>query len=343
MNHQKRNGLLVAGVAGAAALAALFLNCDRRGDAPVMAQETGAGRQQHWDELKKKNEEAIWIADEWARPANLGPPVNTAGWEDSPMLSRDGRTLTFCYFRIDPLSLLLEKKERVPGPLRPGWPTREPFKSRSALIYISHLIDGEWTSPAPIDEPVNSPTGAMGGQWLSADQLRIYFNSDGGGRKKGVYFSRRKDAASPWSTPQLLSINSAYLEESPHLSADETQMYFESTRPGGQGKKDIWLSAFSSGQWQQPVNLGPTVNTMENEEHPFISADGQTLLFMRNQEIYRSRRQTNTWGKPEVIVRGGVGEPSLSDSGDLCFVEVYVSDQKEYDCDILIAKRKGQK
>jgi outer membrane protein OmpA-like peptidoglycan-associated protein len=68
-----------------------------------------------------------------------------------------------------------------------------------------------------------------------------------------------------------------------HPSIDTTGqvMYFASDMPGGYGGTDIYYSVFSQGFWGTPVNLGPKVNTSENEMFPFISYDG-TLYFSSN-------------------------------------------------------------
>ncbi|WP_339737267.1 OmpA family protein [uncultured Sunxiuqinia sp.] len=68
-----------------------------------------------------------------------------------------------------------------------------------------------------------------------------------------------------------------------HPSIDTTGqvMYFASDMPGGYGGTDIYYAVFNQGFWSNPVNLGPKVNTAENELFPFISYDG-TLYFSSN-------------------------------------------------------------
>lgn len=67
----------------------------------------------------------------------------------------------------------------------------------------------------------------------------------------------------------------------PCLSADGRTLYFTSDRPGGYGRWDLWAAERSApdGDWGEPVNLGPEVNTAAAEVMPTISADGLTLLF----------------------------------------------------------------
>ena len=337
------------------ALATLFLNSLPGCESPEKYQNLPEGKsytppgqtskeiEMKWAEIKK-SDNTIWISEEWEKPVNLGSPVNTLGWEDSASISPDGNVLSFTYMRLDPLAYIhFGKRVRVHGPPRLGWPKTEPFDSFGADIYIVKKVNGVWQEPQPVGPPVNLPETADGDQWLSVDENRIYFNSAEGNRAKGIYFAERKNNNSPWHTLKYLNkhINSGREDENPYLSADERFLYFESARPGGMGGKDLYVSEEVNGEWQTPKNLGPKINTKEDEVQPFISLDGKILLFSRNQMIYRSRKMPDSsWSTPEVIVRGHVGEPTLTESGDLYFVHVYIQENKEFDCDIMMAKAK---
>ncbi|MHC4557059.1 MAG: carbohydrate binding domain-containing protein [Planctomycetota bacterium] len=92
-------------------------------------------------------------------------------------------------------------------------------------------------------------------------------------------------------------VNSSAGDSSPTISADGLELYFGSSRPGGSGGGDIWVStrATTDDDWGQPVNLGPIVNGPASEGAPSISADGLELYF-------------SDWGDPRP---GGVGETDL--------------------------------
>ncbi|MCB0712208.1 MAG: PD40 domain-containing protein [Ignavibacteriae bacterium] len=81
------------------------------------------------------------------------------------------------------------------------------------------------------------------------------------------------------------SVNSKEWDSHPSLTADGSTLYFASDRNGGYGGTDIWV-AKKIGQtqdgfpiWGNPENLGPVINTDEDERSPFISGDGSTLFF----------------------------------------------------------------
>ena len=108
-----------------------------------------------------------------------------------------------------------------------------------------------------------------------------------------------------WSAPINLGpvVNSTYTEAGTYISRDGLSLYFGSGRPGGMGATgtfDIWVSHRESpdSAWGPPVNVGPMVNTANNEQTPMLSIDGHRLYFARDgsggygsQDLYVSRRQ----------------------------------------------------
>lgn len=64
----------------------------------------------------------------------------------------------------------------------------------------------------------------------------------------------------------------------PSINQDGTILFFASDMPGGYGKSDIYYSTRTNDEWGMPINLGPSINTMDNESFPFISNEG-TLYF----------------------------------------------------------------
>jgi hypothetical protein len=86
-----------------------------------------------------------------------------------------------------------------------------------------------------------------------------------------------------WSPPINLGpeVNSAAEDFAPHLSKNGLSLYFTSTRPGGFGGEDLWVSRRSRADdpWSPPVNLGSVVNTDAHERSPALSRDGHLLFF----------------------------------------------------------------
>lgn len=87
-----------------------------------------------------------------------------------------------------------------------------------------------------------------------------------------------------WQNIQELPLNDEdYSNCHPALSPDGQSLYFASNRPGGYGGMDLYVSIKINGIWQQPKNLGTTINSSENELFPFISTSNN-LYFAANNE-----------------------------------------------------------
>ncbi|HQH41693.1 MAG TPA: PKD domain-containing protein [Bacteroidales bacterium] len=127
-----------------------------------------------------------------------------------------------------------------------------------------------------------------------------------------------------WTTPALIAVINVdgYNTCHPALSPDGKRMYFASDRPGGFGRMDLWYSDFVKGQWTEPKNMGPVINTSFNEVYPTCAPDGR-LYFSSNRldktmgkfDIFYSELINGQWIEPRRIP-----EPFNSRYNDLCFV-----------------------
>jgi len=88
---------------------------------------------------------------------------------------------------------------------------------------------------------------------------------------------------SEWSAATNLggTVNSSSDDSGPAFSKDGLSLYFTSTRPGGFGGEDIWVSqrASAGDPWGAPANLGSTINTAAAERVPNFSRDGHWMFF----------------------------------------------------------------
>ena len=178
-------------------------------------------------------------------------------------------------------------------------------------FYVSELgEDGQWSAARPLPG-VNTQTYNEGAQSLTADGNYLVFTAcdrpDGLGGCD-LYFSER-DAAGNWSGVRNLGepVNSRFPDKQPSLSADGSLLFFNSSRPGGVGGEDLYVSGrLTDGSWSRPVNLGATINTKGNDNFPFWAADGKTLFFTSNghpglggADIFRSELGgDNRWATP---------------------------------------------
>jgi len=224
----------------------------------------------------------------FGEPENLGPMINSSGVDVAPCVSADGLELYF-------------HREEPDGEIR---------------VARRATPNDEWGPSSNLGPTVNSPS-YDGGPCLLTDGLSLYFFSErpSGSGSLDLWLTTRATVDDNWSAPSNLgaTVNSAYDDYSPSLSADGLELYFTSERPGGRGNWDLWVTTRPTvdDNWGAPVNLGPTINTSAHENWPGISADGLVLFFSSNRsggygsgiglfDIYMVRRKTtkDPWGPP---------------------------------------------
>ena len=153
----------------------------------------------------------------------------------------------------------------------------------------------------------------------------MYFTSDRPGNLGGddLWFFTRASLDDPWGDPQNMSaLNTSAADSLAVLSSDEHVMFFHSTRPGGCGAGDIWMTRRRNRRsegWGPPVNLGCVVNTAATEIAPAFFENpetGQVTLFYGSNrpgsqgfDVYASPLGEDGYFGPGVLV------PEFSSAG----------------------------
>lgn len=216
----------------------------------------------------------------WQTPVNPGPPVNSASVEGGPTFSVDGHLLFF--FSARPggqggndiyVSRRANPKDDFGwGPavnLGPEVNTAAneagPYYQQSAEdgaanlyfntttpggsqdIYVAPVTrDGETRGPAVLVAELSDPTASDQHASVRADGREVLFHSNRAGGLGGfdIWVSTRRSVHDPWSTPEDLGapLNSAAADLQPSLSHDGRTLLFASSRPGGLGDQDLWIS-----------------------------------------------------------------------------------------------------
>ena len=122
-----------------------------------------------------------------------------------------------------------------------------------------------------------------------------------------------------WGSIEELPFNgNQYSTAHPALSPDNDKLYFSSDMPGSYGKSDIWfVYIFENGEYSQPINLGPNVNTEFRESFPFLdqennlyySSDGK--LGLGGFDVFSSK--LNNRGYPKSSINLGIPVNSAFD------------------------------
>jgi Tol biopolymer transport system component len=133
---------------------------------------------------------------------------------------------------------------------------------------------------------------------------------------------------SPWSAPVNLGslVNSAFDDYGGALSKDGLSLYFTSTRPGGFGGEDLWVSerASEDDPFGLPLNLG-IINTAAADRTPALTRDGHWLLFASNRTggfggldvwaSYREDTHDNFGWEAPVNLGPGINTATTDDTG----------------------------
>ncbi len=209
---------------------------------------------------------------------NLGSAINSSGDEYFPYLTNDGNTIYFTSRKND---------------------------NADENLYMATRPRGDWKSSEPVSDFNTSSNEGM--VTMVRDGRRLFFTACQRPEVLGtcdiweaVTDGRQITQASPVSG----LANSDAWESQASISCDGNTLYFASSREGGLGGTDIWMSQRNpDGRWSEPKNLGPNINTTEDEEAPFITNDGKVLYFsstghlgLGEQDIFVTRLQVDgTW------------------------------------------------
>ncbi len=198
-------------------------------------------------------------------------------------------------------------------------------------VYITYWDESskDWAPAVPIPGKVNGPEhDACLSIAPDGRKLFIYRNTNAG----DIYMSKSRasqearDAVSDglpeqyklmseasWSTPKDLGkpVNSSFWDSYGSINADGNMLYFSSERPDRAfGNGDIYSAkAKTRTEWLKPRNLGPNINSIEDEKGVFIHPNGKTLFFaskghssMGGYDIFRSvMDDKGNWGPPENL------------------------------------------
>lgn len=257
------------------------------------------------ERLKRYNENAIELEKNPlnVKITNVGQPINTESSEYVPCVTSDDSVMLYTYVG-----------EASIGGLQsyPGMPDSAGIYFED--IHMSKRNKNDWTTPEPLDNHINT-AGHDAAVGLSNDgqTLIIYKDESGGG---DLFLSHLN--GEEWSMPEAIQgeVNTGAWEGHATFSEDMRTMYFASERSGGYGGRDIWTaSLMPDGKWGNVRNMGPKINTEEDEDSPFLHPNGMILMFcsqghnsMGGYDIFQTELIPidSNWSEPSEPVNMGV-------------------------------------
>lgn len=234
-------------------------------------------------------------------PVNLGMNINTEWDEHSPTLTVDEQTLYFT--------------------------RKKPFDEINGKLYFDEDLyvsrkdeNGEWGGAKQLSSEVNTKDNE-GASSISPDGKYLFFtrckdqNCD-------IYLAHLEDGK--WTKARSLgsAINTPNWESQPSFSADGRTLYFV-RRVGRKNVRytNIYKTTIQeNGVWSKPVSI--SINTVGNEESPYLHPDGQTFYFtsdgylgLGGRDLFMSKIDSNgKFGEPVNLgypINSGKDEVSL--------------------------------
>lgn len=251
----------------------------------------------------RTNHPAMFICCMKKNPSGWGKPdlisFSTGKYMDAdPFITRDGKMLYFCSTRP------------APGRNSSDW-----------NIWRVRKTDAGWSEPEYME--FNTDKNEM---YVSVTENgNIYFHSDYHTQnttidmnQMDVYCSRLLD--SKYQKPERIDeLSSTFAEWDPFIAPDESFIIFTSTRPGGFGSGDMYISfRDAEGHWSVPKNMGAGINSRAQDYCPGLSPDGAYLFF----SSYRSKPLTESITYENLL--NYHKEPQNGMGGDIYWVNAKV-------------------
>lgn len=253
-----------------------LINSDKREIKPLLTKDGKTlyySRRGHAQNVGGVDDlEDIWYSDfdnitqEWSLGQNVGEPLNNL---DPNFISA---------FLQEDKEYIILGNEYLNGKMNYG-------------ISKSERVDKTtWTYPKNMKIYNDLNEHASVNFWLTPDSEILIISEEGRGTEglRDLYVSfLQRDGV--WTEPIHMgeTLNTAGEEEGPFLMSDKKTLIFSSNGHSGYGKKDLFMTRRLDNTWQkwtEPENLGPVINSKEDDMFMFIPEDGAFGYFCREVE-----------------------------------------------------------
>jgi len=149
------------------------------------------------------------------------------------------------------------------------------------IFFTGRLAKDLWSEPESIGDPINTDRSENYPSCARNRNLYFFSSRDDGFGGCDIYVSRWENGQ--YSVPENLGpeINSDKHDWDAFIAPDESVIVFSSqNRPDSIGKQDLYISYKNEdGGWTDAKNMGPSVNSPDDEICPSLSLDGKYLFF----------------------------------------------------------------
>ena len=235
-------------------------------------------------------------------PNNLFIATSTNWWyHGSPVFSPDGNEMYFVKYIHNPHAVQIWFTKSINGqwtvPQKTSFSTssfdNNPYfgASNDTLYFQSQRGGGiifrvtrttnGWTQPTALNIPYPSGYG-VSNEFYIARNKSIYFSLEllATGSDRDIYRSRFINGSYTQPENLGLPINTSAGEGVGYVDPDERFIIYYSPKPGGLGFHDLYISSRNqNGTWNNPISLGPLINSSTEEIDPYITPDGRYFFF----------------------------------------------------------------
>ncbi|MFT5777199.1 MAG: hypothetical protein ACI837_000130 [Crocinitomicaceae bacterium] len=204
--------------------------------------------------------------EEWDSVTNEIGKINSDGFDALNFISADGlegiMTLN---------TTTLDIRKRTKG---------------SDICELKMSSKGTWNTPKIIKNKTINTSYFEGSASLTADGNTMYFVTDRKGDKSStdIYVVQKIGKAWGEAKPLPMTINSPGRETTPYITPDGRFLFYSSDGLVGMGGLDIYVVENKGSEWGEPINLGPGINSVNNDSH-FVYSKELKKAFVTGYEL----------------------------------------------------------
>ena len=321
----------------------------------------------NWESIKNNSKPIVHLKDEFGTTRRL--LISTLAWEDGLHISRNGLNLYCTFLPVDFLSfvqnedtvdkLYFYKRGPTYGMDLKTNPTGQDYEwIHSEILYTHRNSKSEKFSDWQLSGMSRSvfTEGAPNPIFKDPETIEIMAftsNDKSPTYDVDIWFIRNTNKNPVGVGKPINDVNTELSEDNPHIERIENNkliLFFDSdNKVGGMGSHDIWYSISDDwgNSWSTPKN-DISINTEKQEHQPHLYKSKEDIWYLYYSAphsdgklgIFRVKQKNvgdwKNWGTKEVVISAGntegIGEPTLTDDGDLAFIVVYKNqDGSKYD------------
>ncbi len=203
--------------------------------------------------------------------------------------------------------------------------------------YVSRFNNGRWGLPKNLGIPINSPgNDAISG--VSPDGKVLFIKNFYYNHVSGLCFATR-DSLGKWKIDLINIENYSNSNQfsSQCISSNGEYILLSAEMPDSYGALDLYVCKLKDRKtnlFGPPQNLGPVLNTKENDFAPFLASDGKTLYYSTSgkggfgqADVFITKRLDDSWINwsapenlgPQINTAGMDAYYSIPASGDVAY------------------------